>query len=67
MFFIKPEYLDHLTITLTQHELAEGPRDFLATHIVHSTANLAAGSLVFAAFYLLSHGLVKIVLVREIT
>ena len=31
-----------------------------------STQNLAAGSLVFAALYLLSHGLVKIVLVWEI-
>jgi uncharacterized membrane protein len=66
LFFIKPEYLNHLAITLTQHELAEDPRDFLATHILHSTQNLAAGSLVFAALYLLSHGLVKIVLVWEI-
>ena len=31
-----------------------------------STQNLAAGLLVFAALYLLSHGLVKIVLVWEI-
>jgi uncharacterized membrane protein len=66
LFFIKPEYLNHLAITLTQHELAEDPRDFLATHILHSSQNLAAGSLVFAALYLLSHGLVKIVLVWEI-
>jgi uncharacterized membrane protein len=66
LFFIKPEYLNHLATTLTQHELAEDPRDFLATHILHSTQNLAAGSLVFAALYLLSHGLVKIVLVWEI-
>ena len=66
LFFIKPEYLNRLAITLTQHELAEDPRDFLATHILHSSQNLAAGSLVFAALYLLSHGLVKIVLVWEI-
>src|SRR5680860_290151 len=38
----------------------------LATHILHSTQQLGAGSLVFAALYLLSHGIVKIVLVWEI-
>jgi len=66
LFFIKPELVNHLAATLTQHELTEDPRDFLAAHILHSTQNLAAGSLVFAALYLLSHGLVKIVLVWEI-
>lgn len=66
LFFIKPESLNHLATTLTQHELAEDPRDFLAVHILHSTQHLSAGSLVFAALYLLSHGLVKIVLVWEI-
>ena len=66
LFFIKPEYLNQLAIMLTQHELAEDPRDFLATYLLHSTQNLAGGSLVFAALYLLSHGLVKIVLVWEI-
>ena len=66
LFFIKPELVNHLAATLTQHELAEDPRDFLATHIVHSTSNLAAGSFTFAAIYLLSHGVVKIILVWEI-
>jgi uncharacterized membrane protein len=66
LFLIKPEYLNHLAATLTQHELAEDPRDFLATNILHSTQNLTAGSLVFGALYLLSHGIVKIVLVWEI-
>jgi len=66
LFFIKPELVNRLAATLTQHELAEDPRDFLATHILHSTANLAAGSFTFAAIYLLSHGIVKIILVWEI-
>ena len=66
LLLIKPEFVSHLAATLTQHELAEDPRDFLATHILHSTANLGTGSFVFAAAYLLSHGLVEIVLVWEI-
>ena len=48
LFFIKPEYLNHLA-DIDANELAEDPRDFLATQILHSTQNLAAGSLVFAA------------------
>ena len=66
LLLIKPQYLNQLALTLTQHELSEDPHDFLSSHILHSTENLAAGSLVFAALYLLSHGIVKIVLVVEI-
>jgi len=66
LLLIKPQYLNQLASTLTQHELSEDPHDFLSSYILHSTQNLAAGSLVFAALYLLSHGIVKIVLVWEI-
>jgi uncharacterized membrane protein len=66
LLLIKPQYLNQLAATLTQHELSEDPHDFLSSYILHSTQNLAAGSLVFGALYLLSHGIVKIVLVWEI-
>src|SRR5471032_2082541 len=66
LLLIKPELVNHLAAALTQHELAEDPRDFLATHILHSTQNLATGSFTFAAIYLLGHGIVKIILVWEI-
>ncbi|MEP7035207.1 MAG: DUF2127 domain-containing protein [Dermatophilaceae bacterium] len=66
LFFIKPSQVNQLAATLTQHELAEDPRDFIATYVLHSAENLSAGSFTFAAIYLLSHGIVKIVLVWEI-
>ena len=66
LLWVKPGDLNHLVASLTQSELAEDPRDFIATHILHSTQGLSAGSLLFAAVYLLSHGIVKIVLVWEI-
>ncbi len=66
LFFIKPDLVNRVAATLTQHELAEDPRDFLATHVLHSSQDLAAGSFTFAAIYLLSHGVVKIILVWEI-
>lgn|GEM_PF-515775 len=66
LLLIKPEYLNQLATTLTQHEFAEDPRDFFSTYILHATQNLSSGSLVFAALYLLSHGVTKIVLICEI-
>ncbi len=66
LLLIKPGSLNQLATTLTQHELAEDPRDFFSTHILHATQNLSSGSLVFAALYLLSHGITKIVLIWEI-
>lgn len=45
---------------LTQHELAEDPRDALAGYLVRHTADLAVGSIHFAAAYLLVHGVAKV-------
>jgi len=66
LLLIKPVALNQLATTLTQHEFAEDPRDFFSTYILHATQNLSTGSLVFAALYLLSHGITKIVLIWEI-
>jgi uncharacterized membrane protein len=51
---------------LTQHELSEDPQDFIATHILDSAHRLTAGGLTFAAVYLLTHGVVKVVLVAAV-
>lgn len=48
---------------ITVHELSHDPHDFLANHILHYTSHLSGYSVKFGAFYLLSHGIVKIVLV----
>jgi uncharacterized membrane protein len=61
--FIRPHAIDWLARTLTQHELSQDPHDFLARHILHSAGQLTHGSKTFAALYLLSHGLAKVVLV----
>lgn len=66
LLFIKPEFVNRLVASLTQHELAEDPHDWIATHLLHSTQGLSSGSYQFAATYLLAHGIVKIVLVWEI-
>jgi uncharacterized membrane protein len=51
---------------LTQEELIEDPRDFIANHLMSAAANFSDGSKGFYAFYLLSHGLIKILLVVEL-
>src|SRR5262249_5554126 len=37
--------------------------DFIARHLLHSASQLSRGTTLFAAVYLLSHGIVKVVLV----
>ncbi|MBI1220794.1 MAG: DUF2127 domain-containing protein [Rhodobacteraceae bacterium] len=48
---------------LTQDELTEDPRDFVATHLLNAAQHLTGATQSFYAFYLVSHGLIKVVLV----
>ena len=48
---------------LTQDELIEDPNDFLATHLLTWAQGFSVETKHFYAFYLLSHGLVKLLLV----
>ena len=48
---------------LTQDALQKDPHNLIATHIVKLGNHLAAGHNLFAAAFLLTHGLVKVVLV----
>lgn len=48
---------------LTQEELIEDPHDFIASQLLAMASNFSVGTQHFYAFYLLSHGLVKIALV----
>ena len=48
---------------MTQQELLEDPHDFVATHLQALAQDFSVGTRHFYAFYLLSHGLVKVGLV----
>jgi uncharacterized membrane protein len=63
LLFVKPSTLDQIARSLTQHELSEDPHDLIARHILHSAGHLTHGGTLFAAVYLLSHGIAKVVLV----
>ncbi|HEX5448062.1 MAG TPA: DUF2127 domain-containing protein, partial [Candidatus Saccharimonadales bacterium] len=63
---ISPDQINHLARWLTEGELSENPHDWVANHILNTAHHLTGASLAFGAAYLLSHGLVKIVLVVEV-
>jgi uncharacterized membrane protein len=60
---IKTSTIVNLVNMLTQEELVEDPNDILATHLLSWAQNFSVASKHFYAFYLLSHGTVKLLLV----
>lgn len=52
-----------LVNALTQEELTEDPKDFIATHALALAQGFSVETQHFHAFYLLSHGAVKLLLV----
>jgi uncharacterized membrane protein len=66
LLIVTPEQINRWAASLTQDELSQDPHDFVASHILKSAHHLSGGSLVFGAIYLLSHGLIKLVLVVEV-
>ena len=63
LLFVTPAKLQHAAARATSGELAEDPHDLIANLIVHGAAHLQHGSIVFAAVYLLVHGIVKLTIV----
>lgn len=59
LFFVSPDHISAVIRALTQHELSEDPRDLVATYLLNSTHSLTKGVTMFAAAYLLWHGVVK--------
>lgn len=60
---VSAEAVTHLVLRATQGELTEDPGDFVASHLMHWATGFSAGTKTFYAAYLLSHGLIKLVLV----
>ena len=52
-----------LVNALTQEELIEDPKDFVATHLLAYAQSFSVSQKHFYAFYLLGHGVVKLLLV----
>nr|WP_245346405.1 DUF2127 domain-containing protein [Arthrobacter stackebrandtii] len=66
LLFTAPDRIRQLAILVTQPELTEDPNDFIATHILRGADSLTDHVVLFTAFYLLAHGIVKVVLVAAL-
>jgi uncharacterized membrane protein len=62
VWLLRPASAARIVRRLFRHELAEDPKDFLVNHLLWATGHLAA-SRWFAAAFLLTHGVAKLVLV----
>ena len=60
---VSPAFILRAVALLTQNELAENPRDFIANYFLHAASHLSLSGQRFAAVYLFSHGVIKIGLV----
>ncbi len=58
-----PSAIEKFIVGLTSNELSKDPHDVIATHLRQAAHSLSANDQLFAAIYLLSHGVIKAVLV----
>ena len=63
LLVVTPAQISHFVRRITQHELSRDPHDYIATHLLRYANGLTGHAVMFAAIYLLIHGLVKVVLV----
>jgi uncharacterized membrane protein len=61
--FVSTSAITRLVNALTQEELIEDPNDFIAAHLLRLAQNFTVSTQRFYAFYLLSHGVIKVFLV----
>lgn len=61
--FVSTSAITRVATSLTQSELSKRPHDVVAQYLLARAHELSVSSQTFGAFYLLSHGIVKIALV----
>jgi uncharacterized membrane protein len=61
--FVSTNTITGLVNSLTQDELIEDPNDFVGTHLSILAQSFTLSTQHFYAFYLLSHGVIKVLLV----
>jgi uncharacterized membrane protein len=63
LLLFPPSAIQRFIVGLTQNELSNDPHDFIATHLRQAARSLSADAELFAAIYLLAHGVIKAALV----
>jgi uncharacterized membrane protein len=63
VYFVTQQFLLSIVLAITQEELAEDRHDLVAQYLIHSVQSFSISSQHFASFYLLSHGIIKTILI----
>lgn len=66
LFFIPTSWFTAAAAALTQHELSEDPRDFVASHLLAWAQTISPSATGYYAIYLSLHGVVKLALVAAL-
>ena len=61
--FVPLTFFSNVLLSFTQGELIEDQSDFIATHLSQLALQFAIANVTFIAFYLLSRGIIKLLLV----
>jgi len=61
--FLNPDRLNYIIVLVTQKELSHDPNDMVANVLINLSHSFSVSTQHFGAFYLLSHGLIKCILV----
>jgi uncharacterized membrane protein len=60
IFTISQKSIVKIVLFLTQEELSEDPKDVIANYLINSAEHFSLSAKHFIAFYLLSHGILKL-------
>ena len=63
LVFLNPNRLNKLVTLLTQNELSEDPKDVVANFAIKLSLGFSLSSQYFGIIYLMSHGIIKLILV----
>jgi uncharacterized membrane protein len=59
-YFVSQQFLLTLVTVVTADEMADDPRNFISNYLLHTAQSFSVGAQHFTAFYLFSHGAVKL-------
>ena len=63
LLFLSHGQISSIAKALTAEELREDPHDLVANLVLHGAATITSGTALFAALYLIVHGVVKVAIV----
>jgi uncharacterized membrane protein len=63
LLYLNPRRMNNLVIFLTHHKLSEDPKDLVANALIQFGHSFSIGTQYFGVFYLITHGVIKCVLV----